>query len=881
MKNKKSVAVICSLLLMGPAVLSTMQSVSTPVVAAEEDEQSQENLVQNGDFSQGTENWATWDGEGGDSTFTVENEQGIMTIHSIAGMHPDWGIPISWSTQFQQPGIALDANTRYEISFDAKSSIARPVTLERTGLSGNPQSNIVIGEEMDTYTVEFNTMQSGTMMLNFLLGNVQHSGLTTPEEEHVLTFDNVSVRSLGDAVEEAPKDIDWQLTWSDEFDGEELDLTKWTIDTGNGFYNDGEWISGWGNNEDQYYHEDNVRVEDGRLILEAKEEQMSDEHGDYDYTSGKILTRDKFYQTYGRFEASMKLPDGQGFWPAFWMMPQDDTYGGWAASGEIDIMENAGSETDKSSGAIHYGGLWPNNTYSHGEYDFQEGSTTEFNTYAVEWEPEEIRWYVNDELFYRTSEWHTAGYEYPAPFNQDFFLILNLAVGGWFGGAADETTEFPAQVEVDYVRVYEDANADYDTTPSLPVEDEEEEDDGLDRNPANWQSVGENLIVDGSFDETTEFGDEDNLSTWNLFNFGDFDPAGGLADFSVVDKVLNVEIQQVGWNWWQMQLFQNISLSEGTYKLSFDMASERERDMRLRLEYSGEGVKVFSVNEGMDTYEMIFHVQEADDFKFLFGFGKEHNDVELDVPYLMTLDNVALHTAEPVEEAPEEPGEDVDGEWVYIGDNLIQNGTFDEFADSQDLVAWGTHNQGDYEAWAGRAEFSVIEEVLNIEIQQVGWDWWQIQLFQDVEVPAGTYKLSFHIASEKERDARVELVRSGLPIEVFSVNEEMNTYEFILDVENGGDLQLLFGLGRLENEAELEVPYTMLLDNVSLREVEFVESEEDEVPENNRDNDNHNRRNHEERGNKDNDNHNRGNHENRGNKDNSNRNTDNNGKSNR
>lgn len=678
---------------------------------------------------------------------------------------------------------------------------------------------------------------------------------------------------------------DWQITFEDEFDGEELDLSKWTIDTGNGFYNDGEWISGWGNNEDQYYHEDNVRVEDGRLILEAREEQMSDEHGEYDFTSGKVLTRDNFYQAYGRFEARMKLPDGQGFWPAFWMMPQDDTYGGWAASGEIDIMENAGSETDRTSGAIHYGGLWPNNTYTHGEYDFTEGSTTEFNTYAVEWEPEEIRWYVNDDLFFSTSEWHTAGYEYPAPFNQDFFLILNLAIGGWFDGPTDDTTEFPAQVEVDYVRVYEDANADYDTTPSLPREDEDD-DDGLDRDPANWESVGENLIEDGSFDDTTEFGDEDNLSTWNLFNLADHDPNGGLADFSIVDGVLNAEIQQVGWNWWQIQLFQKLSLDEGTYKLSFDMSSELERDMRLRLEDSGEGVKVFSVNEGMDTYEMIFHVQEPDDFKFLFGFGREHDEAELAVPYLMTLDNVALHAAEFIEAPAEPQPDDEDGEWVYIGENLVQDGTFEqtsEFGNPEDKMTWNVHNQGDYEGWAGLAEFSVVDDVLNAEIQQVGWDWWQIQLFQDINVPAGTYKLSFDMSSELARNAHVELVNSGTALNVFEVNEDMETYEFILDVSDEGEFRLMFGLGRLPDEEELAVPYTMLLDNVSLREVEFVASEEpvDEAPSNNRDNENHNRRNNEERGNKDNENHNRGNQENRGNQNNSNRNTNNNGKSNR
>ncbi|MCC5894506.1 MAG: glycoside hydrolase family 16 protein [Alkalibacterium sp.] len=708
MKNKKSVAVICSLLFMGPAVLNHIQNQES-VMAVEEEEQEQSSIIRNGSFTEGTEHWTTWNGEGGESTFAVDNNQARVTINRIAGMHPDWGIPISWSTQLIQESVAVEANHRYELTFEAKSSVERPVVVEYDGLSGNPQANFVLTNELQTFTHEVTTMQSGSMDFKFLLGNVQHSGATTPEEEHTLTFESITIRSLGE-VEEENVERDWQLTWNDEFDGESLDLTKWRIDTGNGFWSGDEWVDGWGNNEKQSYQEDNVRLEDGRLILEAREEQVSDEHGTYDYTSGKILSDGLFSQAYGRFEASMKLPEGQGYWPAFWMMPQDDTYGGWAASGEIDIMENRGSETNKIGGAIHYGGEWPLNTYSAGEYTFTgENRTTDFNTYSVEWEPEEIRWYVNDDLYYRTSDWRSDGGYYPAPFNQEFFIILNLAVGGWYGGEPDATTEFPAQVEVDYVRVYEDANADYEAipTPKDPDAGEEPEPvDDLDRNPANWQVVGENLVEDGSFDETTTFGNPDNLSTWNTFNLADFDPNGGRGVFSVENTVLTTEIQQVGWNWWQIQLFQDLSVAEGTYKLSFDMTSEQARDMRVELVGSGEEINVFPVNEEGDSYELIFHVGENGASRLLFGFGREHTEAQPAVPYLMTLDNI------------------------------------------------------------------------------------------------------------------------------------------------------------------------------SLREVEFISEEETETPKNNRDNDNHNRNNHQERGNKDNDNHNRNNHENRGNSDNPNRNMNTNGKSN-
>lgn len=667
MKNRKIIAVMCSLLLMGPAVLNTNQH-EVPVMAVEEDEQA--NIVRNGDFSEGTEHWTILN-DGGEASFTTVDNQALVTVHSIAGMHPDWGIPVSWSSQFNQMEVPVEANQRYQLTFEAKSSVERPVIVEFDRLAGRPQAEFIFSEDMQTFTYEFNTMQAGTLDFKFLIGNVHHSGLTTPEEEHTLTFDHVTIQSLGD-IEDDGLERDWQLTWSDEFEGDSLDLTKWRIDEGNGFWNDDVWEPGWGNNEKQYYHEDNVTVEDGKLILEAREEQRTDQHGTYEYTSGKILSDGLFSQTYGRFEASMKLPEGQGYWPAFWMMPQDDTYGTWASSGELDIMENRGSEIDKVGGAIHYGGEWPLNTHSASEYTFTgDNRTTDFNTYSVEWEPDEIRWYVNDDLYWRTSDWHSEGGYYPAPFNQDFHVILNLAVGGWYGGEPDATTEFPAQVEVDYVRVYEDANADYDKS-ATPILDEDDEDDPepgeeLDRDPANWQAIGNNLVEDGTFEETVTFGDPDNLSTWNTFNLGDHDPNAGFAEFSVIDEVLNVDIQQVGWNWWQIQLFQNIMVPEGTYLLSFDMASELERDMRVELVESGEAIQIFSVDENENTYEFILHVDEEGEYSLMFGFGRESNEAELDVPYNMTLDNVSFRAAELIED--EDQDEELDDDTDPEGDD--------------------------------------------------------------------------------------------------------------------------------------------------------------------------------------------------------------------
>ena len=181
----------------------------------------------------------------------------------------------------------------------------------------------------------------------------------------------------------------------------------------------------------------------------------------YSYTSARLKTKGLFSPTYGKFEARIKLPIGKGLWPAFWMLPKDEVYGSWAASGEIDIMEARGSDPTSVSGAIHYGGQWPNNVYTVNRYGFPMGeSTNEFHVYAVEWEPGEIRWYVDDRHYATQNEWYSYSPNqqnpnpFPAPFDQDFYLLLNSAIGGNYDGNPDSHTTFPQSMKVDYVRVY-------------------------------------------------------------------------------------------------------------------------------------------------------------------------------------------------------------------------------------------------------------------------------------------------------------------------------------------------------------------------------------------------------------------------------------------
>jgi beta-glucanase (GH16 family) len=271
----------------------------------------------------------------------------------------------------------------------------------------------------------------------------------------------------------------WKLTWSDEFDGTEIDRKKWDFDIGNGFYNydANQWIAGWGNGELQYYtkESDNAFVKDGVLHIRAIKESL---HG-CGYTSARLKTRKKdgsplFNQAYGRFEFRAKQPTGAGVWPALWMLPQEEKYGGWPTSGEIDVMEARGADPSKVLGTLHYGSKWPANTHTSHDYVFPRGtSVTDWHVYAVEWEPGEIRWLVDGKQYATQSFWwasqKTEGGKgvnpkqeadllpWPAPFDHPYYLVMNVAVGGNLGGKVDKATVFPAEMLVDYVRVYEKA----------------------------------------------------------------------------------------------------------------------------------------------------------------------------------------------------------------------------------------------------------------------------------------------------------------------------------------------------------------------------------------------------------------------------------------
>ena len=243
----------------------------------------------------------------------------------------------------------------------------------------------------------------------------------------------------------------WNLVWSDEFELNEVDDSKWSFQNGTGSEL-GLW--GWGNGESQYYLEENASVNNGILTIEAKEEPqgITDSwNATKYYSSSKIVTKDKYEFRYGKVEARMKTIDGEGFWPAFWMLPSE---GCWPESGEIDIMEQWANDgpSNVTTGAAHTGFCGSGSTYNSFDHAINESFANDFHTYAVIWQEDYIGWYVDDELHYFVTP-NSYGSNINWPFNDgDWYILINLAITE---SGPNANTVFPNQIEVDYVRVYE------------------------------------------------------------------------------------------------------------------------------------------------------------------------------------------------------------------------------------------------------------------------------------------------------------------------------------------------------------------------------------------------------------------------------------------
>ena len=350
----------------------------------------------------------------------------------------------------------------------------------------------------------------------------------------------------------------YQLKWQDNFDGDSLNRADWNVELHE---------KGWVNNEWQEYvdSDKNIQVKDGKLLIKPVETVNAD--GTRSYTSGRINTQGKHDFKYGYFECRAKVPTGKGYLPAFWMMPTDENlYGQWPKCGEIDIMEVMGQETNKAYGTIHYG---EPHDQSQGTctVDAKNNFADQYHTYACDWEPGKITWYIDGVKFHEESDWFSAKsgqgeVAYPAPFDPPFYMILNLAVGGsWVGYPDDSTTYADQQFAVDYVKVYQKDS--YDENVEKPVKNVTL------REP---DATG-NYINNGDFSTAEDLSDDKN---WKFLTALDGDGKAEIKNHEMVISTVNAGTAD-----YSIQLVQpDVPLQKGgTYKVTFDAYADEARTM--------------------------------------------------------------------------------------------------------------------------------------------------------------------------------------------------------------------------------------------------------------------------------------------------------------
>lgn len=579
----------------------------------------------------------------------------------------------------------------------------------------------------------------------------------------------------------SPESEGWNLVWSDEFDGDEINMDNWSYDVPE----NGRW-----NDEIQSYTENNAFIEDGSLILEARKEDITEKDGQvYNYSSAKLITQGKQTWTYGRVDVRAKLPEGQGMWPAIWMMPDDEPfYGTWPVSGEIDIMELLGHEPETIHGAVHFGS--PHQQIQ-GTYKLKDGTTfaDDYNVFSIEWEPGEIRWYVNDQHFHTANDWFTKHpdnadpYTYPAPFDQPFFLILNISVGGGWPGNPDETTVFPQQMAVDYVRVYEK-----DEYPVHEKPESSEEREG--RAPLE----DGNYVYNGSFDsDDTEIQGIEGVPYTDYWTF--LQDGGGNATLAVNDGALDVQIQSGGNVQHGIQLLQSpMHLVEGaTYKASFRAKAENERPLKVKIGGDGDRSWVdyaekdpITITTSWEDYSFEFKMKHPTDVKARYEFNMGLNDNNI------SFDDVRLEKIADPDPADTKRGPLPTGNYIF-------NGTFDQGVDRMGYWEFSTDETADATHYIGSA---INERRFEALITNGGNTSNSVQLTQSgfsLE-NARKYELTFDASSETEREIQVAFTNSNSEVvheETINLttNTEEYTVHFIMEAENDHDSSLQFNMG--------------------------------------------------------------------------------------
>ena len=573
----------------------------------------------------------------------------------------------------------------------------------------------------------------------------------------------------------------YTLRWEDTFDGTTLNREDWNVELHE---------PGWVNNELQSYVDspENIYLEDGKLVLKPVETRSAD--GTVSYTSGRVNTQNKHDFKYGIFEARAKVPAGQGFLPAFWMMPTNENlYGQWPRCGEIDIMEVLGNDTTRSYGTLHYGNP---HSQSQAGCTLTEGSfSDEYHTFAVEWEPGRISWYVDGRMIHTENDWYSATegqgeITYPAPFDQPFYIILNLAVGGNWPGNPDETTDIAnAAFYIDYVRVYQKDHYDEDVhKPEKTVVLREPDDSG-------------NYIVNGDFAAAESLTDSEG---WTFLT-----TLGGEAAASVGGGTLRIDTANAGTVDYSVQLVQpDLPMQKGgEYQVSFEAWADAPRTLKVGVSAPDRGYKRYledtAVQLGTEpaAYTYAFTMTDDDDpnGRLEFNLGAAGSTAGV------TLRNVrVVKTGQTDLDNP--------AKTVLADGNYVYNGSFQE----------GEGRLGFWSRWAlPGSKVSVTNEdnVRRLEIKAgaLTSPLNPVIVYQkDLALTAGDYALSFDAEGPAGREILVRAAGQTLQA-TLDGSETAYDYKLTLGEQSGNDIAFV-----------IQAPGTYYIDNVRLEEDSLIKN---------------------------------------------------------
>ena len=600
------------------------------------------------------------------------------------------------------------------------------------------------------------------------------------------------------------KDLSYEgytLKWKDEFDGEELNRKDWNVETHE---------PGWVNEEWQAYvdNKDNIYVKDGKLVIKPVE--IDGENGEKSYTSGRVNTQGKHDFTYGLFETRVKVPTGKGYLPAFWMMPANENrYGQWPRCGEIDIMEVMGQETNKAYGTIHYGNPHgqKQGTYTLDGPDF----ASEYHTFTVEWEPGKIVWYVDGMKYHEAKDWYstTEGQgtvAYPAPFDQPFYMILNLAIGGSWVGNPDENTTYADQaLEVDYVRAYQKDQKYYDDLEASVEK------------PAQKEVVepeeGQTHLTNGDFSKADDLSGKGD-STWKFET-----QQGGKGNAAIVDdekltKAVKISTTEAGTEDYSIQLVQpNVPVKKGgTYKVTFDAYAASERTMKVDVSAPDYNYArymqdtVVNLTTDKQTYTYDFTVKDHDDanarLEFNLGNTASTADVYIGNVTIVKTGSVEIDNSKKVL---------TDGNYVYNG--KFQEGTE---AGKKYMQYWTIENKQNKEV-----SYKVTGVTDNRRLKVTTKDCEDVKdiTVAQTELPLtpGKYELTFDAVTEN-KEATIKVLVAGKEQE-FVINTDSKTQSYKFEVAKDATIadidDIKFYVG---------VNDTVYLDNISIVEDTLIKN---------------------------------------------------------